>query len=119
MKEGKRIAELEALLDHYRGQCQECGRDGVLLDFISGYDGMEQVCLLDQEGCQRLHEEQAARANEEFRERVAAGDPRAVMIDHFNRSMLGMSRKAMKNLSDDLGSGTIVQWVTGTTSSVD
>lgn len=109
-KDSKRVAELEALLNHYRGMCQECGREGVLLDFISGYDGMEQVCLLDQEGCQRLHEEQAARANEEFQARVAAGDPRAVMIDRFNRSLFDMSRKTIKNLPDDLGSGMKIQW---------
>lgn len=112
MADAERITQLEALLDHYRGQCQECGREGVLLEFISGYDGMAQVCLLDQEECQRLHEEQAARANEAFRARVAAGDPRAVMIDKFNRSMLEMSRKAWRAWAGDFNPGGIMPFVT-------
>lgn len=111
MSDKERIAELEALLDHYRGQCQECGRDGVLLDFVSGYDGTEQVCLLDREECQRLHEEQTRQRDEAFRARVAAGDPMAVMIDRFNRSMFEMSRKSIKNLPDDPVSGAKIQWV--------
>lgn len=101
-----------ARLDHYRGTCQRCGRDGVLLDFIAEYDGMESICLEDREECDRLHEEQATRANEAFRARVAAGDPLAVMTDNFNRSMLEMSRRLPRPMLDDFKPGGIVQFVT-------
>lgn len=101
-----------ARLDHYRGTCQRCGRDGVLLDFIAEYDGMESICLEDREECDRLHEEQATRANEAFRARVAAGDPLAVMTDNFNRSMLEMSRRLPRPMLDDFKPGGIVQFAT-------
>lgn len=81
-------AEYEKLLDNYRGRCQECGREPVLLDFQSDYDGMRQVCLLDREECERLASEQSAREAEEFQRRIEAGDRQALavkaMIDSFN-----------------------------------
>lgn len=89
----RRVAELEALLDNYRGTCQDCGRDGVLLEFSGTYDGMETVCLLDREECERLKTERLRREGEEHRARVAAGDPLAVMADNLGRTMLNLARK--------------------------
>jgi hypothetical protein len=93
MDHERRIAELEALLDHYRGECDRCGRTGVLLDYIPEYDGMESICLQDTDECERLRGERARREGEAFRARVAAGEPLAVMADHFGRAMLDLSRK--------------------------
>lgn len=92
----QRVTDLEALLDNYRGTCQDCGRAGVLLDYSSDYDGMREVCLQDREGCERLHSERLRREGEEHRARVAAGDPLAVMVDNFSRTMLNLSRKQVK-----------------------
>jgi hypothetical protein len=91
-----RITELEALLNNYRGECRNCGREGVLLDYISTYDGMDEICLFDKDECERLHEERTRREGEEFRARVAAGDPMAVMADNFGRMMLNSTRKSLE-----------------------
>lgn len=72
--------EYEALLDNYRGRCQECGRVNVLLEFNGCYDGMETRCLLDREECDRLTHERRKREAEEFRKRVEAGEPKALMM---------------------------------------
>lgn len=112
MADAERIAQLEALLDHYRGTCQRCGRDGVLLDFIAEYDGMESICLEDQETCARLHDEQERARNEAFRARVAAGDPMAVMADNFNRQMLDSLRRLPRFSARDFKPGGVVQFVT-------
>lgn len=111
MSDKERIQELETLLDHYRGQCQRCEREGVLLDFVSTYDEVEQVCLQDREECQRLHDELNRQKDEAFRAKVAAGDPRAVMIDRFNRSMLESYRASISHRPSDPVSGAKIQWV--------
>lgn len=86
----EKVRELEALLDNYRGTCQDCGRVNVLLtDDGSSYDP-EYTCLLDQEECQRLH---AVRLEEQRlaylkRREETPNDPMWTMKDYYNKTML-------------------------------
>jgi len=50
----EKLAELERLLDNYRGTCAQCGREGALLEDTGDYEGGKE-CLLDKDECRRLH----------------------------------------------------------------
>jgi hypothetical protein len=54
------VARLHTLLDHYRGTCDICGREGVLLDFALEFDSyayenyLDRRCWVDPQECQRV-----------------------------------------------------------------
>jgi len=84
------VKELEALLDNYRGTCDECGRTNVLLDFVPDYDGVSRICLLDTEGCKAEHEARVERARDAYlkRREETPDDPMWTMKDYYNKSLL-------------------------------
>jgi hypothetical protein len=84
------ITRLAALLDHYRGTCDDCGRENVLLEADADgyyYEGEPRTftCWQDPEECRRIveerqeaerakHSEAAKRGWEERRARMARGE---------------------------------------------
>lgn len=77
------IDRLSALLEHYRGTCDECGREGVLVDGFGLNTSYTTVCAFDREECARLRDAARARLNAWYRsgtdEPFDPDDPRWVL----------------------------------------
>lgn len=105
-------AEYEALLDNYRGRCDGCGREPVLLEFIGTYDGLETRCLLDRAECDRLAGERRTAEAVAFQARLAAGDPQAKMQKALFDAMGGLLLERMKRrpVFADLSKPRTMEW---------
>jgi hypothetical protein len=71
------LAELRALLDHYRGRCDVCGRENVLLD--QEIDGVYEdkylvrYCWVDPDECARVAEQRRWPDRQKHREAALRG----------------------------------------------